>query len=261
MSQRIFTDQLHNRVTVSYPPQRVVSLVPSQTELLADLGLESRVVGITKFCIHPAHWRNSKTLVGGTKNVNIERIRSLNPDLILGNKEENSREGIAALAEEFPVWMSNVVTPADARLMIREVGAITDTANRANELVQKFDDSLKYIRRFDGAKVLYLIWKKPWMAAGNKTFINAMLALAGFINVIQEDRYPELTDAQISQLNPDFIFLSSEPYPFTEKHKALFNETAPASRVVLVDGKAFSWYGSRLLRFSDYLNHLIIQLH
>ncbi|MDL5050206.1 helical backbone metal receptor [Oscillatoria amoena NRMC-F 0135] len=260
MNQRIFTDQLHNRVAVSFPPQRIISLVPSQTELLADLGLESRVVGITKFCVRPAGWLKSKTVVGGTKKFNIDVIRSLKPDLIIGNKEENEQEGIIRLSNEFPVWMSDVITLNDAQEMILGIGDVTDTGKHANELAIQINDSFRNFEKVKSLKVLYLIWKKPWMAAGTETFINAMLIKAGFSNALSKSRYPALTDLEVSLLNPEVIFLSSEPYPFSEPDKVHLHALVPDAKIVLVDGQVFSWYGSRLLKFTRYVNDLTLQL-
>lgn len=260
MTQRSITDQLQRKVEIHFPPQRIVSLVPSQTELLADLGLESQVVGITRFCVHPEHWRKSKTLVGGTKNFNFEVIRSLNPDLIIGNKEENYKDGIDELSKEYPVWMSHVVTLPDALEMIQGIGKITGTIERALDITNRIERSFRTLPTIRQVRVLYLIWKKPWMAAGSETFINTMLELTGFQNVVKKSRYPELTVDEIRQLDPDFIFLSSEPYPFSEKHREELQGIAFRAKVILVDGEIFSWYGSRLLRFPDYINRLIPQL-
>ncbi len=170
------------------------------------------------------------------------------------------KKTIVELSADYPVWMSDVVTLTDALHMIREVGAVTGTSNRAGELLRQLDDSLALLIRPKPLRVLYLIWRNPWMAAGDETFINSMLVRAGFTNAVRTARYPELTDEEIRQLNPEVIFLSSEPYPFEEKHKILLSEIVPGAHVVLVHGEVFSWYGSRLLQFADYVNRLIPQL-
>ncbi|QOI96204.1 MAG: ABC transporter substrate-binding protein [Flammeovirgaceae bacterium] len=260
METRIFTDQLRNKVAVPCSPKRIISLVPSQTELLADLGLNEQVVGITKFCIHPAVWRKSKTIIGGTKKFDFNRIRSLNPDLIIGNKEENYLEGIEQLKREFPVWMSDVTTFADAIHLIEQLGMITGCAQRAVNLIGQIENSFKLLEKIKPFTVLYLIWKEPWMAAGRETFINSMLEAAGFKNVLKKPRYPELTDDAIRMLNPEIILLSSEPYPFADKHKIELERLVPGAKVILVNGESFSWYGSRLLKFADYVKELRLQL-
>lgn len=251
-----FTDQLNRTISIYYPPRRIVSLVPSQTELLFDLGLDEQIVGITKFCIHPSWKVKTKTKVGGTKNFWVDIIQDLKPDLIIGNKEENYEEGIRLLEKDFPVWMSDIVTLPDALQMISSVAELTGTEVTASGLVNKIKDSFATIRKVAPKKVLYLIWKNPWMAAGGDTFINSMLIEIGFTNTLNQSRYPVLTDEQLKQLDPEAIFLSSEPYPFKSTHIAELKELLPNSNIQLVDGEMFSWYGSRLLKAAHYFNTL-----
>lgn len=255
--KQVFTDQLGNSVQIPLPPQRIVSLVPSQTELLADLGLGDRVVGITKFCIHPEEWRKTKTVIGGTKKFDFDRIRSLQPDLIIGNKEENYPEGIETLSAQFPVWMSDIVTLADTLLMISGVGQITNTAFKSDKIVSGIESSFSKLNKLPPLRTLYLIWKSPWMAAAPGTFIHEMMILSGLKNCFdKQTRYPELNTEQIKRLNPELILLSSEPYPFKENHKEELQQLCPNARILFVDGEMFSWYGSRLLKFPSYLESL-----
>lgn len=257
MSQQTYSDQLGNRIRISYPPQRIVSLVPSQTELLADLGLSDRVVGITKFCVHPEDWKRSKTIIGGTKNFDFDRIRSLQPDLIIGNKEENYIEGIKTLSAQFPVWMSDIVTLSDALSMIRNVGEITNTTFKAERIASDIADSFTGPMKLPALKTLYLIWKSPWMAAAPGTFIHEMMRLSGLVNCFdKQTRYPELSTEQIQRINPELILLSSEPYPFKERHTEELQLLCPKAKILLVNGEMFSWYGSRLLKFPAYLESL-----
>ncbi|MFN7435086.1 MAG: ABC transporter substrate-binding protein [Bacteroidota bacterium] len=253
---RHFTDQLQRTISFNYPPRRIVSLVPSQTELLFDLGLDEQIVGITKFCVHPSDKVKAKTKVGGTKNFNLDTIRLLQPDLIIGNKEENYQTGIEALEKEFPVWMSDIVTLQDTLGMIQSVGKLTEKSLEADLLVERIRNSFSSIERHPTCSVLYLIWKSPWMAAGKLTFIDSMLSAVGLKNVVEETRYPELLDAKIQALNPEVVFLSSEPYPFKERHVAELKNLLPNSTIQLVDGEMFSWYGSRLVKAADYFNGL-----
>lgn len=247
-------------VEISFPPSRIISLVPSQTELLADLGLEDEVVGITKFCIHPIEWFKTKTRIGGTKKVNREKVLELNPDLIVANKEENTKEDIEWLAERFPVWISDIKTLEDALEMIEAVGSITNKEAEAYAISQKIDSSFKVLKANikHGKRVAYLIWKNPLMAAGRNTFINEMLEAGGFENAIcePESRYPELTDEQLQSLNPEVVFLSSEPFPFKGKHTEELRSKFPKLKFVEVDGELFSWYGSRLLKSAAYFDSL-----
>ncbi|MBC7566994.1 MAG: ABC transporter substrate-binding protein [Pedobacter sp.] len=255
--RRTFTDQLSVEVTFNYPPKRIVSLVPSQTELLFDLGLDSEVIGLTKFCIHPIDKFARCAKVGGTKKLNIELIKELKPDLIIGNKEENSADDIQELSALFPVWMSDIYTLEDAKQTILQIGELVDRQPEASYLIHLigagFSDlqTLALERGID-KKVAYLIWKDPYMAVGMNTFINDIFALNGMRNVIKTDRYPELELSELLLLKPDLVFLSSEPYPFRDKHVQEIQRLLPDAKVILVDGEMFSWYGSRLVKAVQY---------
>lgn len=248
-------DQLGNQVEIPYPPRRIISLVPSQTELLHFLHLDIEVIGITRYCTRPAHWRGTKTIVGGTKNFDIAQISSLNPDLIIGNKEENYKSGIDELQERFPVWMSDISTIAEALEMIRSVGKICGREDPALDLAERIEKSLASIKPMVSRSAVYLIWRKPWMAAGKSTFINDMLSLNGLVNLCQH-RYPELSAEDLRRLDPDVVLLSSEPYPFQEKNIEEIQAILPNSKIMLVDGEMFSWYGSRLLYAAEYFSTL-----
>ncbi len=258
MELRTVTDQMGRSVELPVHPMRIISLVPSQTELLYDLGLAHRIAGQTIFCVHPRAAFESAVKVGGTKKLQLDKIRTLKPDLIIGNKEENEQSQIEILEKEFPVWMSDIHTLEDALVMIRSVGDITDTAIRANEIAAGIESVFDDLHIRPRGSALYLIWRDPWMAAGRKTFIHQMLRTAGFRNIITdpESRYPELTTEQIQKLSPDCILLSSEPYPFREKHIAELQAVCPDAQIVLVDGEMFSWYGSRLLKAPGYICQL-----
>lgn len=257
-----FTDQLRRTVVLPvWPPRRIVSLVPSQTELLYDLGLGEAVVGITKFCVHPARWFQTKTRVGGTKTLNIKKIEDLRPDLVIGNKEENEQTQIETLALRYPVWMSDVRTLNDAYDMIRRVGELTGKGSEAENLIQKIRAEFALHRSpstvLRRPSTVYLIWRKPYMAAGGDTFIHEMLGAAGFDNMYASgSRYPEISPEELARAQPEMILLPSEPYPFAEKHIAAIREICPASRIRLVDGEMFSWYGSRLLLAGKYFSEL-----
>jgi ABC-type Fe3+-hydroxamate transport system substrate-binding protein len=257
MAIRSFSDQLGQEIEVSFPPRRIVSLVPSQTELLADLGLQENVLGITKFCVRPSGWLANKTIIGGTKNFNTEVIDHLRPDLILGNKEENYKEGIEHLKRKYPVWMSDIVTLHDALSMIASVGELTDTNIKAQKIRKDILHGFANLKVQANQSVLYLIWRKPWIAAGPGTFIDTMLKTIGCKNLVETPRYPELSADEIRQLNPDLIFFSTEPYPFREKHMSELKEFVEA-KMIIVDGEMFSWYGSRLLKAPEYFNQLLL---
>ena len=255
------TDQMHRTVQVPTHPQRIISLVPSQTELLYDLGLGERVVGITKFCVHPETWFSSKHRVGGTKKVDLEKVRALKPDLIIGNKEENERKDIEVLAAEFPVWMSDVRDLDGALDMILRVGELTGTQQNAQDLIHGIEGAFAALPTHDEPRTAaYFIWRDPFMVAGHGTFVNDMLKRCGLTNVFDEDdaRYPQISAQELEEAGPEVILLSSEPYPFKEKYIAEFKEICPEARIELVDGEMFSWYGSRLLKAPAYFNGLSI---
>jgi ABC-type Fe3+-hydroxamate transport system substrate-binding protein len=260
---RELTDMLQRKLQVPEQPQRIISLVPSQTELLFDLGLSDEVVGITKFCVHPEAWFRSKRRVGGTKKVDHHVINSLHPDLIIANKEENTKEDIEALSEAYPVWVSDVKSPFDALQMIRSIGILTGTTPASNNLVNKLEFALDSRSSKPLKKALYLIWKDPYMAAGADTFIHHSMALAGFENVLVDatDRYPTLEVTDIERLQPEYLLLSSEPFPFRGKHTEAVRKQFPHLKVTEVDGELFSWYGSRMLKALPYFKQLRSELN
>ena len=242
--------------------RRIVSLVPSQTELLHYFGLEDEVVGITKFCIHPDEWYREKSRIGGTKAVDLDKVLVLNPDLIIGNKEENTKEDIEMLKSVAPVWMSDIFDLSDAILMIRQLGDLLDKTEEADVLIQEilseFTKLNEFVEKhsFKDKTALYFIWNEPGYVAGKNTFIDAMLSECGLKNATRETRYPEVP----LSIQPDFVFLSSEPFPFEEKHIELFQKRYPKSKIVLADGEMFSWYGSRLKDAPRYFRYLLSSL-
>lgn len=255
MDKRTFVDQLGTSLEFHLPVKRIISVVPSQTELLYHLGLKDEVVGITKFCVHPIHWLKEKSNVGGTKNFHFESIDSLRPDLIIGNKEENYQEGIDQLKRKYPVWMSDIITLDDAFSMITSISVITGKQNKGLELVSELKERFESVATIK-ARALYLMWKNPWMGAGKFTFINSMMEGIGLTNVLQSTRYPELQAEEIQKLNPEVVLLSSEPFPFNERHRAELKQHLPKAKIILVDGEMFSWYGSRLLYAPGYFKSL-----
>lgn len=259
MATRIISDMMGRDVAFNYPPKRIVSVVPSQTELLVDLGLNDEVVGITKFCIHPESWFRSKERIGGTKKLDIEKIKALQPDLIIANKEENEQEQIEELAQHFPVWISDIHNLPQALQMIQVVGQLTGTDGRANELVDEIVNGFTKLHTATTAKrVAYFIWYNPWMSVGHDTFISNVIHTIGWKNVLADkSRYPEITLEELKAYNPELVLLSSEPFPFKEKHIAEVKAALPDAEVKLVDGEMFSWYGSRLKEAVGYLQNLI----
>lgn len=244
-------DQLNRSLHFKQTPKRIVSLVPSLTELLVDLGLETSIVGVTKFCVHPKDLRKSKAIVGGTKQIHLQNIKALQPDIILCNKEENSKEIIESLGSVAPIHISDIYTLEDAFELIIMYGKIFNVEDKASSLVASIQTEREYfqnqIQNKSQLKVAYFIWKNPWMVAASNTFIDCMLNEAGFVNVFKtEERYPEidLNHAQLKEA--DLILLSSEPFPFNDQHILELQLQFPEKTIRIVDGELFTWYGSRL---------------
>jgi len=246
-----YKDQMGRRVSLEKVPERIVSLVPSQTEFLIDIGLEQQLVGITKFCVHPEGLRKQKRIIGGTKNFHFDKIEALKPDLIIGNKEENYQEGIERLSEQFPVWMSDIYDLEDALEMMTLLGEITDRQAESEGITSKIKSGFERRLPLKGTAV-YLIWQEPMIAVGGNTFIDDLLRRVGFTNLVEKERYPEVSKEEILRMKPGFILLSSEPYPFGEKHLQEYQRMFPDTTIRLVDGEMFSWYGSRLVKAVDY---------
>lgn len=253
-----FVDHTGRSVHLSSVPRRIISLVPSQTELLADLGLDEEVVGITKFCVHPESWYINKTRVGGTKQINMDVVRQLAPDLVLANKEENVKEQIEELERHYPVWVSDVNNIDDAYEMIYSVGYMTGKAVSAQRKISSIRDAFEALPKITSRpRAAYLIWQHPYMTAGGDTFIHSMMDAAGFENVFgAERRYPTITTADILARQPDLLLLSSEPYPFRQKHIDELQPHLPETRLLLVDGEMFSWYGTRMKLAAEYFLQL-----
>ncbi|QXP79790.1 MULTISPECIES: ABC transporter substrate-binding protein [Winogradskyella] len=254
-------DQLNRKLLFGRKPKRIVSLVPSQTELLVDLGLEAFIVGVTKFCVHPNHLRMSKVVVGGTKEVNIEKIKALRPDIILCNKEENTKEMIEELTGIAPIHVSDVYNLEDSFELINMYGDIFEIERTTSTLVSNIQLEREAFQlqnqNNEKLKVAYFIWKKPWMVAASDNFINVMLNEAGFINIFEsEKRYPEIDFNNSKLKEADFIFLSTEPFPFKESDVKELQFQFPEMKIKIVDGELFSWYGSRLLKSYPYFKTL-----
>nr|WP_291119885.1 helical backbone metal receptor [Flavobacterium sp. UBA6135] len=257
-----FTDQLGNQHTFETTPKRIVSLVPSQTELLYDLGLEDAIVGITKFCVHPPHFKSTKQIVGGTKTIKYEKILALKPDIVICNKEENTKEIVDELSQICPVWVTNIVTVEDNFQMISDFGMLCNKRIEAQKWIDKINfaylDFQKYIKEKPIRKVAYFIWANPYMVAGKDTFINEMLRLNHFQNIYEsKGRYPEIELEKIRQEgDPELVLLSSEPYPFKDQHAFEIGRCTHHAKTIFVDGEMFSWYGSRILKAFDYFKKI-----
>jgi ABC-type Fe3+-hydroxamate transport system substrate-binding protein len=244
-------------------PKRIVSLVPSQTELLYDLGLEESIVGITKFCVHPFHFKSTKKVIGGTKKVHFEKIRLLQPDIIIANKEENTKDIVEELSKICPVWVTDIITIEDNLKMISDFGILFNKRTEAQKWIDKTNFALadfkQFVRNKFRKEVAYFIWANPYMVAGNNTFINEMLKLNNFHNIYEnrEERYPEVIIQKMRiQGDPDLVLLSSEPFPFSDEHAFELGRFTHHAKIVFVDGEMFSWYGSRLIKSFEYFKKI-----
>ena len=242
--------------------KRIVSVVPSQTELLSFLGLENEVIGITKFCIYPNEWSLTKIRVGGTKNLNIQKILNLQPDLIIANKEENDREQIEYLSSLYDVYVSDIRNLQSSLDMIADVGMMTDKNQDATLLISEILKNFNSINILPSTiSVAYMVWKNPYMVAGGDTFISDMLRRCSFINAFGDiNRYPEILITDLLEKRCECLLLSSEPYPFKESDIDALRSLIPGIKIILVDGEFFSWYGSRLLMAPSYFQQVINEI-
>lgn len=234
---------------------RIISLVPSLTELLFDLGVADRLVGRTRFCIHPEDAVTEIPIVGGTKNPRIDKILGKDPDYIVANREENRRADIQKLQEHCRVNVTDITTIEDAMITIHELGNELDAAQEAKKLTRRISELLNKRPDEPSQRVAYLIWRDPWMTVGSDTYIHDVLEHWDLQNVFGDrTRYPKITLKEIARHSPDLILLSSEPFPFKDKHIDEVREACAGSRILLADGEWFSWYGSRMVTSFDKLN-------
>lgn len=240
---------------------KVISLVPSITEALFDLGLtENEIIGRTKFCIHPSEKVKNVEIIGGTKNLNLEKIKNLKPDLILANKEENVKEQVEDLMSDFKVTVTNVENIEDNYYLLKNLGSIFQKEEKAQLFNVKIYDVLNQAKIKTKIKAAYLIWKNPYMTVGSDTFIHKILTEIGFENIFKnQKRYPEIQTEDLEEA--DVIMLSSEPFPFKEKHISELKEIYPDKKIMIVDGEAFSWYGTHLAKCEDYFKKLVSEFN
>ncbi|MCK4663062.1 MAG: ABC transporter substrate-binding protein [Bacteroidales bacterium] len=257
--KKVFTDDLKRKIEINYHPNRIISLVPSITELLFDLGLDKNIVGITDYCIHPKELVKEKTKIKGPANINFEIINKLNPDLIIANKEENIKSEVLKLSEKYKIWVSNVNSYNEALNLILSIGELTGTYEIAQNIKENIDKKFKNLKLPDRKlKIAYIIWKKPYLSINNETYIGSIIEKCGCVNIFgdKQERYPKIKVEEIINLFPDYIYLSSEPYSFIEKDVNEIKKLIPDVNVKIVDGEMFSWYGSRMLKATDYFEKL-----
>lgn len=243
------------------PYNKIISLVPSLTELMVDLGLEKQLVGRTRFCIHPEDKVKNIEIIGGTKNPNIDKIIDMDPDLVIANKEENRKEDVQQLGSHTEVMVTDIASVEDALVEIKRIGNKTDRTQTALSLISKISTTISERPKTPPLRTAYFIWKDPWMSVGRDTYIHDVMNKYGLMNVFEEqDRYPTIDLKNLSSYAPELILLSSEPYPFKNKHIQEIKKHCPDSKVELVNGEWFSWYGSRMLPSFKALNEWVIDL-
>lgn len=245
---------------------RLVSLCPSLTELVFDLGRGEDLVGVTKFCVHPKEGVARIEKVGGTKDPLVERIVELAPDLVLLNEEENRVEDAEALAAAgVPCHTSLPRTVAETAAMVRSIGAALDRRHVAEAIAADIEARSARVRAAAAGRApvrwAYLIWRKPWMTVNRDTFVQSLLEQAGGENVFAEraERYPEITLEDLAAADPELVLLGTEPFPFTAKHVVELSAATglPRERFVIADGEYLSWHGSRTPDGIDYAAGLI----
>ncbi|PKQ65740.1 hypothetical protein BZG02_01665 [Labilibaculum filiforme] len=258
------TDDLGKEITIPFPPKRIISTVPSTTEFLFDLGIGKQLISKTKFCKYPADKIAKLPNLGGPKDLYFDKIHLLAPDLIIANEEENSKNQIELLMDEYAVYVCKVRNYDEALKNILNVGKMVGAEPKAFEIANRIQSNFAQLPILNKKqRVLYLIWKNPFMVAGRDTFINSMLEKCGFTNAIENDdsRYPQLSPEEIQAINPDLIFLSSEPFSFSQQHIPEIQSLLPNTKIELVDGEMFSWFESHLLKASSYFNDLILKIN
>lgn len=236
---------------------KIISLVPSITKTLFDIGLENHeLVGRTKFCIHPENLVKNIPIIGGTKNLNIDKIKSLKPDLIIANKEENQKEQIEELQQYFRVWVSDIKNLKDNENFLWELGMVLKKRAEAEKINKEIASIFEDFKENKPKKVAYLIWQNPYMTVGGDTFINEILEKIGFENIFKnQKRYPEINIEDLEKA--DYLLLSTEPFPFNEKHVLELQNRLPKMKILLVDGEAFSWFGSHIKAYKKYYQDLV----
>ncbi len=243
---------------IRFKEGKIVSLVPSLTELLYYLGLGEFVVGVTRYCIHPPEALFKSTVLAGTKNFSVKELLATGAHWVLTNREENPKDRVEKIIDHLPVVLTEINKPDD---LIPLLHWLSKQYPQCKPIAQTLEQSIiglpNELGGLGNGRVLYLIWNKPIMAVGGDTFISTMLNMAGYKNATGHlKRYPAIEPQQLISFKPDFLFLSSEPYPFKDEHIAYFKSLLPETQVLLVDGEPFSWYGNRVLNLPAYLKTL-----
>lgn len=247
-------DHLGRTVHIPTAPTRIVSICPAITSTIIELGAGDTLVGRTEYCIFPENTVEKIPIVGGTKQVDFEQIRVLAPDLILAEKEENTKVIVQTLAKEFPVFVFEVQSLAQNERFIKDLGLLVNEEQKAQQMIANLQQAFKAFPNLEGMRVAYMIWQEPFMVVGHDTFINSILNGMGLVNpfINQKSRYPIIQFAQLADAKLDYLLLASEPYAFTSEHRRHFQQLLPKTKVLNVDGEMF-WYGSQSVPGYGYM--------
>ncbi|NIM20579.1 MAG: ABC transporter substrate-binding protein [Candidatus Latescibacteria bacterium] len=259
----VIEDDLRRRHVFQSPPGRIVSLVPSITETVVLLGADQRLVGITDYCVHPEDALADIPRVGGTKNPDVPDILSLEPDVVLANKEENRKRDVEALEKQVPVFVTYPTTVRESLKTVRDLGTLLNAEDEAAKFTEECEGMMRSIAQdvtvSKPLRTACMIWRDPWMAVGPNTYASDLLKALGFENVYgsRKDRYPVTSLEELAERRPDVILLPNEPYEFDEGDKSFVedfvNERGVSAMILLLMGSHLTWFGSRTLAALEYL--------
>lgn len=230
--------------------RRIVSLVPSLSETVCDLGLRDELIACTKFCIEPKDLHRSCTLVGGTKDFDVAQILSLNPTHILCNQEENPKAPVEELMKHVPTSVTFPKSPKDVPAMLRDIGDFLAARDPFERAARELEGAMQALQLLPRQRFLYFIWRQPYMIAGRDTYISRFLEQWGWENAAPKDeRYPSLEPNEITAAKADLILFSSEPFPFRKRDAdRLRTEIADCPPIYRIDGQMLSWFGTRTVK-------------
>lgn len=253
---RKMTDHVGRTIEIAISPKRIISLCPAITTTLFSIGLDKEIIGRTRYCLFPENKVEQLEVVGGTKDINLEKIRTLNPDLIIAEKEENTEEIVLQLEKEFPVYVFEVQSIEDNDRMIQDLGQLTNKETASARLREQILQALGSLPNLQGKKVAYMIWQNPFMVVGDDTYINALLGAMNLVNPFTavEGRYPVVTLEDLQQMDLDYLLLATEPFRFKERHVEKMASLLTTVQVSLIDGEMF-WYGVNMIDGANYLKN------
>lgn len=251
-------DHVNRSLQYEYPPKKIISIAPGITETLYALELDKEMIGRTRYCIYPADKVKRAEIVGGTKDIDLEKIKMLQPDLILAEKEENTKEIVEQLEEFFPVFVAEVQSVKGAYRMIDDMGKLTGKENTAKNLLASIQSEFENLPQVKNKRAAYVIWRNPNMVVGRDTYINSLLSQLGYMNPFANlsSRYPVVTEEELKEAELDTIFLATEPFHFKEKRIKEFQQFLPEVNPLIVNGEMF-WYGAKMKEAVSYLRKLV----